>query len=282
VNRPTVLTPIVDNIPDELKVLPRWVNWQHELKGDLWKKPPLDPKTGRYASHSDPATWGMFEQAVSRDPYHIGFVLGAPYIGFDQDHCVENHLIQDEARARMMELNTYTELSPSGTGLHSILKGVISQPNKEPWGEIYADQRYFTITGHVLAGYTVIQERDAESFRLKHFIDVGKSDCRGEKPWEKVVITGGRPLPEAKIPETALKLLATVSDPHHGSDDDFACLISMLRIGHSTANCAATFLASPRGRDAETRKDKIDYYLKYTIYKALLRLELRVFDHNAS
>ena len=75
------LAPIFDNIPQELRMLPRWVMWKAE--GNAGEKPRKVPYTpGRpntHASSIDPATWGTFEQSAasfqSGGFTGIGFVL---------------------------------------------------------------------------------------------------------------------------------------------------------------------------------------------------------------
>ncbi|MGH7391934.1 MAG: AAA family ATPase [Candidatus Rokuibacteriota bacterium] len=166
---PHTLAPLFDNIPAELRALRQWVVWAHTWKdGDQkFAKVPYSPATGANASSTDPATWGTFEEAVAAytasranadDNYDgIGFVFtGTPYMGVDQDHVLDRDVLAPEAIRIVAELDTYTEVSPSGTGVKSFIKA------KKPgngWSkitglglEMYDEGRYFTITGHHLAG----------------------------------------------------------------------------------------------------------------------------------
>jgi primase-polymerase (primpol)-like protein len=60
------MQPIIGNIPAELRQIPQWVCWKAKPgKNGKIDKVPFDPKTGRAASSTDPATWGVFEQAVA-------------------------------------------------------------------------------------------------------------------------------------------------------------------------------------------------------------------------
>ena len=85
------------------------------------KKIPVDPKTGKSASVSDPSTWSSFEQAVSA--YHgggysgIGFVFTKddPYVGVDFDDCFNEEILTPEVLQYISRLDSYTEISPSGT-----------------------------------------------------------------------------------------------------------------------------------------------------------------------
>jgi putative DNA primase/helicase len=47
-------------------------------------------------------------------------------------------------------LDSYTELSPSGKGVHVIAKGQIPHGGRRGAVEMYCQDRFFTVTGHVL------------------------------------------------------------------------------------------------------------------------------------
>jgi len=137
-----------ENIPKELKALPQWVCAYDD-------KIPKNPRTGQNASVINPATWGTYEEAVEAGFPHIGFVFrkGDPYVGIDLD-APRN----DEERARhnmiFEKLQTYTELSISGKGLHLISQGNIPHAVKRDQVEVYDTERYFILTGNVLPGRT--------------------------------------------------------------------------------------------------------------------------------
>ncbi len=69
---------------------------------------------------------------------------------------------------RIVELlDSYTEVSPSGRGLHVWVKGKVPG-NRRRSGklEMYDRARYVTVTGHALPGYTQIRERQEELEQL--------------------------------------------------------------------------------------------------------------------
>src|SRR5438445_77135 len=47
------------------------------------------------------------------------------------------------------EFNSYSEVSPSGKGLHIIVKGKVPDGKRTNYIELYPSGRYFTMTGHV-------------------------------------------------------------------------------------------------------------------------------------
>src|SRR5262249_36925732 len=123
----------------ELKSRPQWVCWRYERRRDAqgrpkWTKIPIDPKTGRNAESNDPGTWGTWEQAWQYHREHpnktagVGFVFRAddPYTGVDLDDAInlESGEVAPWARLHIDGLNTYTEISPSGTGVKLIVRAV--------------------------------------------------------------------------------------------------------------------------------------------------------------
>ncbi len=144
-----------DGIPDELKVRPQWVNWKYARAGEKWTKHPYHPGTGLKASTTDLLTWSPFEDVLrayeSGDYDGVGFVFcsGDPYAGVDLDGCrdPETGEIERWAAEIVRRLDSYTELSPSGKGLHVILKGKAPAPLKRDRIEVYSVERFFTVTG---------------------------------------------------------------------------------------------------------------------------------------
>ena len=143
-------------VPDELRALPNWVCYRLEDRHGQQRptKIPYNPITGEKAKANDPATWTGYETcvaAVERSEYDgIGFEFAPPYVGVDLDHCREAEAgeIQEWAADVIAHLDSYTEASPSGTGVHIILKGSLP-PGRRREGpiEMYDSNRYFTVTG---------------------------------------------------------------------------------------------------------------------------------------
>lgn len=146
-----------DNIPSELKAYPNWVCWKFSYRiGEKTKKTPINPSDGSYANHSEPATWGTFDQAVSAFRDHdcdgIGFVFSDndPFAGIDLDDTGGDAWLKAKHEAIFNAFaETYAELSPSGTGLHIIVKGGVPHGRKRYQVEVYSSHRFFTFTGNV-------------------------------------------------------------------------------------------------------------------------------------
>ena len=93
-NAPTetaYLKKLAENIPDEMKTYPAWVDWRYEERDGEITKVPYSPHTGRRAKTDDMRTWGTFEDAIDAytegDYAGIGYVCssGDRYTGIDID-----------------------------------------------------------------------------------------------------------------------------------------------------------------------------------------------------
>jgi putative DNA primase/helicase len=144
----------MENIPEELKVRPQWVGWK--AVGEKPDKVPYSARTDRKASSTDLLTWSTFDNVVAAyeaGQYDgIGFVFssGDPYTGVDLDNCVDkNGEIAGWALEIARYLDSYTELSATGSGLHIIVRGNV--PNRRKGDiEVYSSKRFFTMTGHTI------------------------------------------------------------------------------------------------------------------------------------
>lgn len=118
-----------EQIPADIRLMKTWVVWRYEWTNLNWTKVPYQTDGLIKASSTESSTWGRFRDAIDRyrqgDFDGIGFILD-PHnvIGVDLDHCVADSTAV-WAMKIMFQLNSYTELSPSGTGLRILLYGKI-------------------------------------------------------------------------------------------------------------------------------------------------------------
>jgi putative DNA primase/helicase len=169
----------LDRIPSELKARPQWVLWRGEDRIDQQtgevklNKIPIDPQTLYNADTTAPLTWGTFTQCVAALPVALeeweahdpsgyrggglGFVFADtdPFCGIDLDGCVDptTGTIMAWAQAHVDRLASYTEITPSGTGLHTLVEGTLPpRGRKRRQVEMYSYARFFTMTGRHVAG----------------------------------------------------------------------------------------------------------------------------------
>jgi len=157
--KPIPLLVIPEQIPDTLKAIDQWLIWRYFWQKGKWDKPPLQSHGGNLADTTNPKTWSTFDAAMAayktRLVDGIGFVFAKHnrLVGIDLDHCrdAESGEIEPWALEIINTFQTYTELSPSGTGIHMIAGGTLSGSGiKTARIEMYDTARYFTCTGHRL------------------------------------------------------------------------------------------------------------------------------------
>lgn len=148
-----------DAIPNELRDEPRWLLWLPEPRATAFAKRPIS------GTVDDPSTWLTFADArrrAARERAGIGFALGDGYAGLDFDHAIEDENIHPAVADAVARLESYAEISPSGKGVHIILRASVEQSRKlaatsrVPARELYGGLRFFTITGKQIGGATRI------------------------------------------------------------------------------------------------------------------------------
>jgi AAA domain len=148
----------------ELQKQQRWVLWRLEMvrnhRGELQATKVPYRLNGGHASSTDSATWCSYAeaQAAVGSFTGVGVMMGEGLGCVDLDHCVEPSTgkIMPWAREIIIGLDSYSEFSPSGTGVH-ILGDEIRLPGtgrKRPYEtgavELYDTARFLTFTGRWL------------------------------------------------------------------------------------------------------------------------------------
>jgi len=161
------------SIPEELRKHRQWVNWKSIERGGKLTKVPFQPN-GTPAKSSDPSTWCDYDELASVGFDGIGFVFHQddPYVGIDLDGCRDPQTGKLDAWAReiVVRLNSYAEVSPSGTGVKvfGVSDSVWKHANKvelpgagyggkRPGIEVYDCGRYFATTGKHLKGLGTLE-----------------------------------------------------------------------------------------------------------------------------
>jgi putative DNA primase/helicase len=129
----------------------RWLIWKPQRRGEAVAKVPI------IGTVDDPATWLAFGEASHRAARlggGIGFALGDGWAGFDFDDAVADDGTIHAAAARALNrLESYAELSPSGKGIHILIRAALDRPYKLkasdslPKRECYDSRRFFTVSG---------------------------------------------------------------------------------------------------------------------------------------
>ena len=171
----------------------RFVGWRWETRNGRPTKPPVRP-TGAYADSTDPASWCSLDEAIAvaeRPGFDgMGFVLDAirdGIVGVDLDGCRDPSTggVEGWATGIINGLLSYTEVSPSGTGVKILVRAdpvprfaankvVIHKANgsgKDQAVEVYTTGRYFCLTGQILPGVPdeIVENTEAVE-KLAHWI----------------------------------------------------------------------------------------------------------------
>ena len=162
------------SIPERLKLQHQWVVWG--IPGEA-PKAPFNPTSLLLlrtipAKSGVPETWSDYDTAVRCVSAGIAKGIGYEFTGqgvygVDMDNVInEKGVIAPQAQAIIEQLDSYTEYSPSGRGLHIFVTAdnvnIMRHRKQGEFIEIYHDGRYFTMTGNVYGGYDQIQHRPNE------------------------------------------------------------------------------------------------------------------------
>ncbi|WP_241954526.1 phage/plasmid primase, P4 family [Staphylococcus agnetis] len=169
--------------PKELTKLNNWCVWKYQKRNGKLTKVPFNAETGEFAKSNDPNTWCNYETAINfTGADGVGFFFEPPYLGIDIDN-VEDDIHRyrqgdklDNIVSEFTEaFKTYTEVSPSGNGLHLIVKGKIPGERRRKGNiEMYDSGRFFTMTGNIIGKYKDVTEASPQLFKeiyKKYFPD---------------------------------------------------------------------------------------------------------------
>lgn len=206
-------------LSDQLKEIrseKAWINyiliWNESKHGGEggFDKPPVNPHSLRDGSSTDPERWTTFDHAVSNigktatihykdgkeisgEVSGVGLILEAVgLVGVDFDGVIreiDGETVFDEESRQIIEyLDAYTEKSPSGTGVHVLIKGKkpkntlskIKNVVRLESGleyvteyEMYDRGRYFTFTGDILDGFDHgLEERQEQLNKVYRLFEV--------------------------------------------------------------------------------------------------------------
>lgn len=168
------------NLPDEMKSYRQFVVWRYEEDdGTKPTKVPYNPHNGWPAKVNDSNTWGTFDQCLAllnegANYSGMGFVLteSDPFAFIDLDDTKGDDAAV-QAQMRIYEsFPSYSEISPSGNGLHIIVKGCVPSGRKRSKVEVYSDLRFMTVTGNVYRNEAI---RDHNELLNKLWAEMGKN-----------------------------------------------------------------------------------------------------------
>lgn len=203
----------LDRVPSALRDRAQWLVWRFEEQpGD--KKPRKVPyyaggsrRLGKQGSDEDRAHLVPFERAVaamqakSMSGVGFAFLPGDGLIGIDLDGVIdlETGEVQGRAAGIIKACASFTELSPSGKGVHIYVLGETKSNKSNDIGvEMFCGRQFFTVTGRQFPGSTaeVMPIRGDVLERLHAVIDEAKGvrPPAGSAPVRQPNVGGGASL----------------------------------------------------------------------------------------
>lgn len=193
------------NLAKELKEINNWSCWKEEKEEgkEKLKKVPVNANICTaeklyLAKSNDCNTWAPYHIAEEKSK-NLGlglmFKIEAPYIFLDFDNCIDNNGKINENIKKIMDMvNSYTEVSNSGKGIHIIAKVNKDFPSKVDHAkgiEIY-NNRFCAMTGDVLKDYSSnIEERTdiIEKLFSEYFSNHKEGDSNNSQQQNNVSIS---------------------------------------------------------------------------------------------
>lgn len=281
-----------EKIPEELKALPCWICWQGvtDEPGGKLRKVPINALDGTAAKSNDPSTWCDFNTAVaaSQSFSGIGFVFDGKsgYFGVDLDGIGDN-LDQfmngdtDNIAGEFIHtLQSYTEISQSGRGIHIICRGSLPAGGRRKNSvEMYEIGRYFIMTGNAITDYSITDCTD--SIKALHEKYIGGGNALKPARDAAVSTVGNFTGNVADIIEKARKSKqgALFSDlmagnfenyyKSHSEADIALCNMLAFWFGRDFDTIDSVFRSSGLMRDKWDRKQSGSTYGALTIRKAM-------------
>jgi primase-polymerase (primpol)-like protein len=189
-SKSAVIARIKSNFPTELQQLDQWVVWKLEQREDKLTKVPYQIN-GDKAKSDNAATWATFEAACNaflNGIYSgVGFMFSEhdPYVGVDFDKCIVDGVMNSQRNDWMHSLDSYAEISQSGTGVHIIVRGVLPEGRRksnEHNAEMYDHKRFFVVTGdHIEDTPRIVNSRKKQLVALHTAIFPAKTEAKKDK-----------------------------------------------------------------------------------------------------
>jgi hypothetical protein len=200
-NRPAFIPlPEASAFPPDLLTLRHWVAYDLEKREQGWTKVPKDARSngqGRNARSNDSQTWTTFAEAYAfakRRGLGLGFMLAPPLVGFDIDDCrdPETGELSSLAASVLGEMDTYAEVSVSGTGIKGIAYGTKPGGRCRRKGlklEMYSELRLFALTGQRLPDAPLAVNDCQGAIDFLYRAAFGEQDAAPAVEWNPAAVT---------------------------------------------------------------------------------------------
>ena len=199
---------LLAGIPAELRIPPQWLQYYLKSYSKKDKKPGKCPcvkwGTPELRAENLRSLDHLLKERGSRD--HAGFQRyvdkSEGYVYIDLDHCHNSNTgaIEPWAEEIVSEIDSYCEISASGTGLHIVCRGTLPEDFHVDPKEIYSGNsgKLIAMTGNILDANTRIEGRQE---RVEKLLERWKAEAgikteakltaqQTERHWRDVFHTG--------------------------------------------------------------------------------------------
>lgn len=270
-----------ENLPKELKENALFCLWKYEMRNGRKTKVPYQTN-GKRADSSNKACFSDFNTVVNLAQTYDGIGMGVfqPFVAVDIDHCVDGGKLSDMATDIVETLNSYTEYSPSESGVRIVAKAdtlsydkVKYYINNQKIGlEVYVagmTNKFVTLTGNTICEAPIAERTNEIMAILDKYM---QRPVVAPNP-KKIV---GSYLSDESIIEKAAKskqggkfsaLWNGELETSHSEADQALCAILAFWCGGDTEQMDRLFRKSKLYREKWERND----YREMTLQKALMQ-----------
>lgn len=226
-------------IPNDMRPLIQWGTYEKVWQPDRKKytKIPHNANNDSLAKTNDPNTWSDFETALNAmDRYKrdgLAFFFANGYVGLDIDN-VAGELDKfhagdwdNEVAVAVLFTDSYVEVSQSGNGIHTIMRGEIHGDRRRKKNvELYQDGRFFALTGnciHKVNETTQMQQKRMDRMYEYYFQDIGPVKQINEDIPELNNLSAGEIIKRAELSKNGARFKAFMEggwEPFYNSQSE--------------------------------------------------------------
>ena len=270
-----------ENLPKELKENALFCLWKYEMRNGRKTKVPYQTN-GKRADSSNKACFSDFDTVANLTQSYDGIGMGMfqPFVAVDIDHCVDGGKLSDMATDIVETLNSYTEYSPSESGVRIVAKAdtlsydkVKYYINNQKIGlEVYVagmTNKFVTLTGNTICKAPIAERTNEimailDKYMQKPVVALNPKKIVGSYLSDESIIEKSA---KSKQGEKFSALWNGEFETSHSEADQALCAVLAFWCGGDTEQMDRLFRKSKLYREKWERND----YREMTLQKALMQ-----------
>lgn len=270
-----------ENLPKELKENALFCLWKYEMRNGRKTKVPYQTN-GKRADSSNKACFSDFDTVANLTQSYDGIGMGMfqPFVAVDIDHCVDGGKLSDMATDIVETLNSFTEYSPSESGVRIVAKAdtlsydkVKYYINNQKIGlEVYVagmTNKFVTLTGNTICEAPIAERTNEimailDKYMQKPVVALNPKKIVGSYLSDESIIEKSA---KSKQGEKFSALWNGEFETSHSEADQALCAVLAFWCGGDTEQMDRLFRKSKLYREKWERND----YREMTLQKALMQ-----------